>query len=403
MSIATIFRAGCLWCGLGLAGTASAPLPPLLASPPDEPEPAASPTRARGTLRAARVVDLASRCGVAAELQFLVPEGKLVEEGTILAKLDDSALGAACEAERIALERARAGLAMAEAELHGIREESGAELRVAEARLAMAKTELEAFGAEGDDLHLERRLLRLEIGAAETRLAILKPTGKRYYRSDEPRLGQEQRDLEVAAAKARLEAAGLRLAHIGKHALPRRRRELELATAGAELELIRTRVRVETATRQAEARIAAAQAERALRRQRVESADRRLEASRIVAPWSGRVVYPPARPDASGSTRRPVLGATVRDGETILRLVDPSLHALDVRVPLPVAQRVTTGQEVAIRVDARPGRRFVGRIARLRVEDDDPATARVTVELVDEEQRLRPGMTAEAELRPRAE
>ena len=109
---------------------------------------------------------------------------------------------------------------------------------------------------------------------------------------------------------------------------------------------------------------------------------------------NGAVVYP-----KTGLKR----GMPVRDRQLLLHLTENKQFKLSVRVDLPAAQSLATGQSVTVRIDAFPGRSFPARITRMRVWSDqsqETPEALVTLRLDDPSGKLRKGMSALVEFDP---
>lgn len=114
-----------------------------------------------------------------------------------------------------------------------------------------------------------------------------------------------------------------------------------------------------------------------------------LAQTRIVAPFSGRVV-----------TRSVNLGETVTQGKECFRIdaFDPILA----RVYFPERElaRVRAGQEGVLTLDSQPGRRFAGRVSLVNpVVDRANGTFKVTLEIPNGDGLLRPGTFARVQLR----
>ncbi len=110
---------------------------------------------------------------------------------------------------------------------------------------------------------------------------------------------------------------------------------------------------------------------------------------RLVAPFAGRV-----------SERMIQLGETVMPGRECFRLVD--MEPLLARVYFPEREltRVRAGQSAVVEVDAHPGREFPARVTIVNpVVDRTNGTFKVTLEVRDPGNRLRPGSFARVRIR----
>jgi len=123
--------------------------------------------------------------------------------------------------------------------------------------------------------------------------------------------------------------------------------------------------------------------------QEVEQAKYDLTQTRIVAPFSGRVV-----------DRMVNLGETVTPGKECFRVCD--FEPLRARVYFPERDlaRVKVGQEAMIAVDTQPGKQFTAHVALVNPSvDTQNGTFKVTLEVKDPSGTLRPGSFCRVKLR----
>ena len=114
-----------------------------------------------------------------------------------------------------------------------------------------------------------------------------------------------------------------------------------------------------------------------------------LAEMRIVAPFAGRV-----------TDRMIHLGETVTLGRDCFRLVDVNPLLARVYFPEREMPRVRVGQTASLEVDAHPGREFPARIALVNpVVDRSNGTFKVTLEVRDPGELLRPGSFARVRIR----
>lgn len=122
----------------------------------------------------------------------------------------------------------------------------------------------------------------------------------------------------------------------------------------------------------------------AVARVRLEKQERRLAATRIRAPFAGRVASLAVSP-----------GERVRSGDSLLAVLDLSRVRVDVRVLESVLPAVAEGRRVRARLTAFPNRTVEGRVASVNPRVDASSnTARVTVTLENPGARVVPGMHA---------
>lgn len=190
------------------------------------------------------------------------------------------------------------------------------------------------------------------------------------------------------------------------------RRQAQVDLADAELQLERTR-KLAAQGIAAQDRLDAAQLQERSARLRLEQAHEAIRQARaglvraqddlrkttLFAPISGRVIALQAKEGevvVSGTMNNPAsIIATVADLSELLVEVDvDETDIVDVEV----------GQEVGVQVDAIPGQRYHGRVVEIgssgfsRPQQPDVTLFKVKVLLGDPDRRLRPGMSARAEI-----
>lgn len=117
---------------------------------------------------------------------------------------------------------------------------------------------------------------------------------------------------------------------------------------------------------------------------RLKKQERRLAATRVRAPFAGRVASLAVSP-----------GDRVRSGDSVLAVLDLSRTRVDVRVLESELPAVAEGRRVRARLTAYPNRTFEGRVVSVNPQVDASSnTARVTVSLENPRARIVPGMHA---------
>jgi HlyD family secretion protein len=190
------------------------------------------------------------------------------------------------------------------------------------------------------------------------------------------------------------------------------RRQAEVDLADARLQLERTKKLAEQGIASRERLDAAELAERSARlrleqsreairqaRAGLDRAQDELRKTTLYAPISGRVITLQAKEGevvVSGTMNNPAsIIATVADLSELLVEVDvDETDVVDVEV----------GQQVQVQVDAVPDRKYTGRVVEIgssgfsRPQQPDVTLFKVKVLLADPDRRLRPGMSARAEI-----
>jgi membrane fusion protein, multidrug efflux system len=190
---------------------------------------------------------------------------------------------------------------------------------------------------------------------------------------------QSEAALEVAKATVRQREADLRFSNTN----------LERTQNLAERQLVSRQMLDDAESRQqaAVAQLDLARAQLAQSQARVDELKINLSDTIITSPVTGFVGKRSLDP-----------GAWVTPNTALISVVDISTVRLVANVVERDLRRVTQGMAAGVGVDAYPGERFVGRVARVApVLDPATRTAQIEVEIPNPQGRLKPGMYAKVE------
>ncbi len=358
-----------------------------------------------GTLQALRSVTYASSIqSNQAKITALAPEGKLVTKGDLLVLFD----AAPFEEE---IRRNQALLAQAEAELAKAREDlklQGLQNReeLMAAGLRVEKSDLELKDVQqGKGLVKEEEAAQVvtnaerELQKAETSLADLRPLLAEGFIT---RTELERAEQQVARSREELELARRR-----KEALVGFGRPLELSQARSDAQSRRETLRqLESASSyrvaQKQAAIASAESRIQEAASRLELAKQQLARCEVRAEVPGIVVYKEVF--FGSEQRKPQVGDQVWANQPLIILPDIQRMVVETRVRETDVHKVERNQKVAVRVEAYPDLRLhgavtlVGTLAQEEKERRGTKFFSVTVQIKEQEPRLRPGMTARVEI-----
>ncbi len=164
-------------------------------------------------------------------------------------------------------------------------------------------------------------------------------------------------------------------------------------------------VRAQTRSFLAQQEAAEANVERA--QKDVEEQERKLDEGELLAPRDGVVVY--AVHGDSGNPRKVAVGMLPFEGMDLMYLPDPESMTAETEISEYDLAKIRVGSEAALRLEAYPEVAFAGRVARigsLARQKISQATGKpmglkvfdVSVEVLERDERLRPGLTAQVEI-----
>jgi HlyD family secretion protein len=347
------------------------------------------PLAVTGTIEALQV-DVSAR--IAGRIvERTVREGDRVRRGQLLVRLDAEELEADAR-------RAEAVVRTAEATLRDLR--AGAryqEIEEAEAQAARAQAQLDDLmaGARAQEVQQAEAALR---NASATRVwteSDFRRT-QELFRKDLVAMADVDRArqaYEVAVANETAAREKLALVRAGA-------REHEVEGARAAVRAARERVQLLRSGPRPDA-VAAAEAEVDQARASLALARKRLAEMRLVSPLDGVVLH-----------KHMEIGETVNPGVPILTLVDPTDMWLRAYVSETDFGRVKVGQAATLTVDAFAGRTFAGTVTEVASQAEfTPKNVqtkkervnlvfRIKITVTNSDGTLKPGLPADAELRP---
>jgi HlyD family secretion protein len=320
-----------------------------------------------------------------------VREGQPVERGQLLVRLGDQELAAE-------VRRAEAAVRTAEAQLKDL--QAGArreEIEEAEARAARAQAQLADLlaGSRQQEIEQARAAVRNATAVREWSARELARTRELYARDlvAFQEVDRARNAYDVAAANEASARERLALLEAGA-------RKDEIEAARAELRASKERVRLLRAGPRPDA-VVAAQAQVAEARAALALGQARRAEMRIQSPLTGLVLR-----------KNLEVGEMANPGVSILTLMDPRDMWLRAYVSETEVGRIRIGQQALITVDAFPGRTFAGAISEIASEAEfTPKNVqtkkervnlvfRVKIAIRDAEGVLKPGLPADAQLRP---
>ena len=303
---------------------------------------------------------------------------------------------------KIELAHAVAAVQLAKTELEKVKQQSSLGLSVARQALALASLERErALGKQGAlaleilEAESEAEVARLHLANVEQRLAAAEKSNANY--------GELQAAAQEMRAKIRLGEA--RRTFLKGSERQRLELQSELAIVKAEHEVKLQESEQRSLVLTAEAKVRGALAAEQMQERRVAGIERQIESCKILAPRSGTVLH--VHPVGGRAAAKPLAaGVTVRERQTLLRLLDLSQWQMRVLVNESKIAKVRVGADVSVSLDAIVDAVFQGTVKRVYTTpepsswfDADVKRYAVIVSLDKPPEFARVGLTGFAEIK----
>ncbi|MCH7813973.1 MAG: efflux RND transporter periplasmic adaptor subunit [Planctomycetes bacterium] len=362
--------------------------------------------REKGELKAAKSVDLKCKVEGRSTIIWLIDEGTQVKEGELLVRLASDQIEEKIRSEEIKDANASAAASAAESEHEILIDQNASDLRKAELTVQLAEIELEKY-LEGDwiqkqlDLRLELERCKKVHERAKTDYEDSLVLRKAKYISKGKLLQHEfdeyqaRHDVDKAALRKKIEETYT-------HQQDLQKRQSDLEEAKKELERIR---KSNTAKKsKSAASLQAKRAEYEMVSQRLAKFREQQANCEMRAPQDGLVVYD------TGSNRwdrRQIAeGSEVFERQTIIKLPDPSVMVVTVRIHEAKTDKIKLGQIAQVEVEGVPGQVFTGRVTKIAVLADsqnqwlnpDLKEYETEITLDQNDAPLKPGVTARADI-----
>jgi len=338
---------------------------------------------ANGSVKPIQSVNLSPKtAGRLAKL--FVEQGDRIEQGQIIAQMEDADLQARLSQAKANLSKAQASLAEARA---GSRPE---EIRQGKARLLQAQARLDEARA-GNPSEVDQA--KAQVDAAKSRLALAQARANRYGNlATEGAVSEDRRDealTEQRNAQAALDEAQQRLQKV-QTGNPPQIAQLEAAVAEAQADV----QRLENGKRPTEidqfvAGVKAAEAE-------VQAAEVQLKDTVVIAPFTGIVTQKYATEGAFVAPSTSASSTASATSTSIIALAK-GLEIL-AKVPEVDIGQIKPGQAVEVVADAFPDQVFKGRVQLVAPEavvEQNVTSFQVRVALETGQKELRSGMNVD--------
>lgn len=290
----------------------------------------------KGEVESARNVDVMSvvrgyRDLNSFEILWVIEEGKMVEPGDVLVRLDSSALEEEAKLQRLDLSGSVAGLSKAQNELEA-------------AQIAMTEYVDGLFVQEKKELEAEIKFAEETLRRAEEYYAYSSRLAAKGFVTS---LQLEGDKFAVDKAKIELDNAKLKLSVLIEQTKHKKIKELEsnIGVAKADLESAKERNSIE--------------------QKRLDFFLEQIKNCTITAPASGQVVYANERGNREASEFIVEPGTSVRERQTIIRLPDYSAMQVHVLINESRVAMVDPGMKATITLDAFDGLKLSGTVTKV--------------------------------------
>jgi HlyD family secretion protein len=359
-----------------------------------------------GELDAARSTVLFSRIrGDQGKIIYIIDDGTKVQKGDVIVRLDPTSFEEKVTQLSTKLQEDEAVLAAQKQVLEWEKIQAEQEVRTAEFDLRAA--ELDLVKLEKGDGPLE--LVRLEGAAQELKrdwqekkgyIADLKALEKKGYANP---MEISRAIGKASEAKKLYFVAKRQFESYGKYVLPTLKEKARAQVQRAKMHFEQTKKGSGYKIGKAMAILRQAQQKLDSTESILKAAQTELERTVIRAPIPGIVVLPEAH--RGGKKRKPRIGDIVWQNQPLVYLPDVSKMVVKTKIREIDLHKVGIGKPALVRVDAYPDLMLSGRVQSIGVlaesrneEYKSDKYFSMIIEAREEDQRLRPGMTARVEI-----
>ncbi|MBL9078237.1 MAG: HlyD family efflux transporter periplasmic adaptor subunit [Planctomycetes bacterium] len=360
-----------------------------------------------GTMVAKESKKVVSKIKGESKILFLVEEGKQVEEGEVVCRLDPTAAQEALEQVQLEVLQTEANLKTARTEHEIQAVENAAALTKARTELERARKEIEKY-REGEAPQ-ERNKLLVAIKSAETELNRAQ---KKYEDSKkllaEAYINQSELDEDKIAferTEVLKDSADTDLRLFDKYTFPMRVEELDTKLADAQREVETAQKRGESQLGQKAVAVQQVEKRLAVQNQQLKERTADLDNMTLTAPCPGIVVY--GNPHEPWYRENVKVGGAIRGNFTVLTI--PDLRVMQVKLKIHEADisKLRLGLGATVTTDSYPGLRLPAEVTKIATvagsssdwgNQSDVKSFDVEVTLAPGTTQLRPGISAKVEI-----
>ncbi|MCH7791276.1 MAG: HlyD family efflux transporter periplasmic adaptor subunit [Planctomycetes bacterium] len=370
-------------------------------------------TTAMGELAAAQQLEIRSMLESESTIIEIVDEGITVRKGDLLVRLNSDRIQTAIEEDELRVASARSEVVAAENAVLIQESRNTSSLRDATLQVTLKSLALQQW-LKGDDKK-ELLRIRLRIDSAKSELKRLKRELEKDIQLNEQDFLSDndlaKSELAVVKAEAETETAHLEKEIYRDYVNPREKRIKESDVVQAEAKLLEVEIQndIELVSKEAKRSNERSQFQR--REARLARLRAELEATTIVAPSDGLVVFGTSlqrnRMWGNSSEGPLQIGRRVYPNMLLIVLPDTAEMVATVRVHESLIGRIRPGYKAIVKIDAAGGETFTGTIIDIGVLAEgggwrDPNrreyTVRIALDVDGESAKLKPSMRCEAKI-----
>ncbi|MFQ5505996.1 MAG: efflux RND transporter periplasmic adaptor subunit [Planctomycetota bacterium] len=346
-----------------------------------------------------------------AKITFLIEEGKVVEEGEVLCKLDSTQLEKEVDQLELDIVQGEANLETSQTQIEIQKLKNQGDLETARNELEKARQNLEKY--RDGDAPQDRRRLEIDIKDSETDFR----RSKKRYEDSKMLLAQnfiknsELEDHQILYERALVNKQGAELAIklFDKYTYPMTLVEKETAFNKAKRDLTATEKRVVSELRQKE--VAHRRNKKRLEGLKKRYEDRKKDIANMTlkAPCPGIVIYgDPRQPWRAQEVK---VGGTVWGRNTVMTIPDLRVMQAKIQVHEADINKLEVGQAAKVTMDTYPGLVLNGKVSKIAsvagggsnpwsysLSSVKKFGVEVTLENGDKELKLKPGISAKVEI-----
>ncbi|MBL8879556.1 MAG: efflux RND transporter periplasmic adaptor subunit [Phycisphaerales bacterium] len=342
------------------------------------------------------------------KITFLIEEGKTVEPGEDLCKLDAQELESQVQTVDLEIKKTEVDLKKAQTEFEIQKGENTANVEKAHIALDKATNELEKY--RDGDAPKERRSLEIKIKEAETKHS----RSKKKYEDSVKLLAQEyiskaqldQDEIEFEQAQIALEASRRDLELFERYTLPMTMTEKQTAVNDAKRGLQNAELRAQNMLEEKEVAVRNNEQRLTSQKNNFDQLKKEVEFCTIKAKTPGLVLH--GDPQQGWWNERMKVGGNVWSGNTLFTIPDLRIMQVQVQVHEADINKLKEKQPATITMDTYPGLVIKGEVTKIAQVagsqnpwggDDDVKKFKVEITMEEmAEVKLRPGISAKAEV-----